>query len=188
MLEATRQKGQELNRFRGYLKLLARAHLSSRFQRQLDPSDIVQATLLRAYGSIEDLHARNDSEVAAWLRTILARNLANATRDLSCQRRDIRRESSLEEALEKSSLRLEAFLGSMEPSPASQLEKHEALERLAEALEQLPEPQREALVLQHWHGRSLDEISSFMGRSKDAVAGLVRRALLYLREELKHLE
>ena len=54
--------------------------------------------------------------------------------------------------------------------------------QLAEALSRLPEAQREALVLQHWQGWSLDEIAEQMGRTRTAVAGLLKRGLRQLRD------
>ena len=44
--------------------------------------------------------------MAAWLRQILANNLANAVRDLGRAKRDVGRERSLEAALDTSSSRL----------------------------------------------------------------------------------
>ena len=55
---------------------------------------------------------------------------------------------------------LEAFLAADQSSPSQRAQRNEEALRLAEALEHLPETQREALVLQHWHGWSLSEIAA----------------------------
>jgi RNA polymerase sigma-70 factor (ECF subfamily) len=60
-----------LEGFRDYLLLLARLHLSTRLQSKLDPSDVVQQTLLKAHARWESVRERPDSEVRAWLRTLL---------------------------------------------------------------------------------------------------------------------
>src|SRR4029077_9886139 len=100
-------QGQDLERFRDYLGLLARLQLDPRWQAKLDPSDIVQQTLLQAYQARGQFRGQSVAERAAWLRQILARVLANAVRDLSRAKRDAGRERSLEAALSQSSSRLE---------------------------------------------------------------------------------
>jgi RNA polymerase sigma-70 factor (ECF subfamily) len=176
--------GRALDRFQAYLRLLARLHLSPRLRGKLSPSDLVQQTLLQAYQALDQLRASNDAEVAAWLRQILARTLAQAVRDFARDKRDVAREQSLEQALGESSARLERWLAAEQSSPGDKAERNEEALRLAVALEQLPEAQREALVMQHWQGCSLAEIGACLGRSPGAVAGLIKRGLKQLRQLL----
>jgi RNA polymerase sigma-70 factor (ECF subfamily) len=56
------------------------------------------------------------------------------------------------------------------------------------ALDRLPEAQRAAIVLQTWQGWSLGDIAVHMGRTTDAVAGLLKRGLRQLREDLEGLD
>jgi RNA polymerase sigma-70 factor (ECF subfamily) len=169
-------------RYRAYLRLLARLHLDPRLRGKLDPSDVVQQTLVQAYQALDQFRGTSDGELAAWLRQILARNLAMAVRDFARAKRDLARERSLEGALAQSSSRLDAWLAADQSSPSCQAQRKEQAVRLAEALEQLPEAQREALVLQHWQGWSLAQIGEHLGRSPEAVAGLIKRGLKRLRE------
>jgi RNA polymerase sigma-70 factor (ECF subfamily) len=172
-------------RYRAYLRLLARLHLDPRLRGKLDPSDVVQQTLVQAYQALHQFRGNSDGEMAAWLRQILARNLAMAVRDFARGKRDLARERSLEDALAQSSSRLDAWLAADQSSPSVQARRKEQAVLLAEALEQLPEAQREALVLQHWQGWSLAQIGAQLGRSPEAVAGLIKRGLKRLRELMK---
>jgi RNA polymerase sigma-70 factor (ECF subfamily) len=175
-------------RFRDYLLLLARAQLGPHAQARLDASDVVQQTLLEAHADREQFRGTTAGELAAWLRRILVRNLANARRDLHRARRDIDRELSLDAALEQSSARLDAWLAAEQPSPSQQAEQHERAARLASALRQLPAPQREAVELRHLHGWSLADIAARMGRTPAAVATLLHRGLVRLRQLLQETD
>jgi RNA polymerase sigma-70 factor (ECF subfamily) len=63
-------------------------------------------------------------------------------------------------------------------------EFNEEFLRLAEAIDRLPEAQREALTLHHLHGWTLKAIAERMEKSFAAVAGLIKRGLRRLREDL----
>src|SRR5262249_18778172 len=181
-------EGLDLKRFREYLRLLARLQLDPRLQAKLDPSDLVQQTLLQAHAAREQFRGQSSAEQAAWLRQILARVVANAVRDLSRAKRDVGRERSLEAALEQSSAPLEAWLAAEQSSPSESVERQEPLLRLAEALAQLPQDQREAVTLHHLQGWSLAELAKHFGRSEAAVAGLLHRGFKKLRELLEEKE
>lgn len=185
MAQAANKPGVALEQFRGYLRLLARLQLDPRLRGKLDPSDLVQQTLLRAHQALGQFRGTTEAEQAAWLRQILARTLANAVRDHARARRDVALERSLEASLADSSARLEAWLVAEQSSPSEQAARNEQLVRLAEALATLPESQREALVLHYCQGWSLAEIAAQVGRTRAAVASLLRRGLAQLRGRLE---
>jgi RNA polymerase sigma-70 factor (ECF subfamily) len=143
---------------------------------------------MEAHRDLAQFRGRTVGEQAAWLRQILARNLANVLRDLRRDKRDVAREQPLPAALEESAARLEVWLAAAQSSPSQQAQRHERAVRLAEALQTLPENQREAVVLRHWHGYSLVEIGQRLGCTTAAVTGLLHRGLRNLREELHDLE
>ncbi len=183
-MEPSENAGAALERYRSYLHLLARTHLEGRLRGKLDASDIVQQTLLKAHASFHQFRGRGPAELAGWLRTILVRTLAHVVRDFSRARRDVALERSLEAAVEQSSARLEAWLTADQASPSEQAMHNEQLVRLADALAALPESQRQALVLKHCEGWSLNAIAEHLGRSPAAVASLLRRGLKQLRGQL----
>jgi len=176
--------GWSLERYREYLGLLARLQLAPGLRGKLDPSDIVQQTLLQAHQNQEQFRGTTDGERVAWLRRILANNLGEAVRRYGRKQRDIKLERSLEAALEESSARLEGWLADTS-SPGQQVLRQESLLRLARALAELPEDQRMAVELHHLRGLSLKDTGAEMGRTKEAIAGLLFRAIKKLKERLR---
>lgn len=185
MTAASEPPGRGLDRFRDYLRLLARLHFGPALQAQMDPSDLVQQTLLEAQQALGQFRGVTDAALAAWLRQILSRNLADAARAAGRAKRDVARERSLEQALDQSSARLEGWLAADQTSPSEHAVRAERLTQLAEAIAGLPEPQREAIVMRHLEGRSLAEIAEYVGRTEAAVVGLLQRGLRHLRERLE---
>ena len=175
---------EHLERFRAYLRFLAQSHLDPRLQAKVDASDLVQQTYLQAYQALAQFRGKSEGELAAWLRQILARNLAHAVRDFGRDKRDLDRERSLEASLEGSSSRLEMWLASDQSSPSDKADRNEQIVRLADSLTALPEAQREALYLHYWHDWSVPEIGKHLGRSTTAVAGLLKRGLQQLRKTM----
>jgi RNA polymerase sigma-70 factor (ECF subfamily) len=175
-------------RFRSYLRLLARLQLDRRLRSKLDPSDVVQQTLLQAHRALGDFRGRTDAEMAAWLRQILARNLAHASRDFGRHKRDVTREQSLEKAVNASSARIEAWLAAEQSSPSQKAERNEHVLRLSGALENLPDAQREALELHYFQECPLAETARRMNRTPVAVAGLLKRGLKQLRAVMQETE
>jgi len=169
--------GPVLSDYRGYLLVLARAQWDSALQAWGDPSDLVHQTLLEAHQKQSEFKGGTAAAFAAWLRTMLAHNLADAVRGRRRRKRDHRLERSIEAALEESSARLGAALAQADPSPSERARTAEQLARLADALERLPADQREAVTLHHLRGLTLEVAAAQMGKTKAAVAGLLRRGL-----------
>jgi RNA polymerase sigma-70 factor (ECF subfamily) len=173
--------GMRVEQFRDYLLLLARLQLGRRQESKLDASDVVQQTLLEAYRKRSQFRGQSQAELAGWLRQLLACTLADQMRMLHRAKRDVARERSLEAALDESSSKIGAWLSAEQSSPSRHVEQHEEAMRVAEALSALPEAQREAIILRHYEGCSVANISQHLGRSLAAVAGLIKRGSRQLR-------
>jgi len=80
----------DLEPYRDDLRLLAEIQLANRLRTRIDPSDVVQETLLEA---VKDLQQRDrvvPDDLPAWLRTILPNHLHNLLRDHQGDCRDVR--------------------------------------------------------------------------------------------------
>ena len=73
-------------------------------------------------------------------------------------------------------------------SPSERAVKREQASRLAEAIESLPEPYREVIVLRHIEGLGFADVALRMGRTEDSVKNMWFRALRQLRGLLGDLQ
>jgi len=177
---------RRLEQYADYLRLLARLQIDPRLRGRLDPSDVVQQTLLVAYEKLSQFRGQSHAELAAWLRAILASTLAQAARRF--RRHKAERAGSLETAIEQSSARLESWLALDDSTPSRKAMRAEQLVLLAHALAQLPEDQRSALELHHFQGLSVPEVARRMNRTVASVTGLLYRGGKAIRQRIGEQE
>lgn len=173
-----------IDRWRQYLLLLARVQLGPPRRGRPDASDLVQQSLLEAYRQRGQFRGQSEAEWAAWLRRILACNLADAERARHRSKRNVARERSLESALAATSASIASLVAAQQSSPSERAARNEQLAMLAEAIAALPEANREAIVLHYFQGWSLDRVGLQIERTPAAVAGLLKRGLKQLRGSL----
>ncbi|WP_372896133.1 sigma-70 family RNA polymerase sigma factor [Stieleria sp.] len=163
---------------RPWLKMLAERQLSPALRGRIDPSDVVQQTLVDAWRGHEHFRGNTQAERLAWLRTILKRTLLRYDRDqLRTLKRGQGREQQLQAALDRDSIRIEQLAIDREPDPRSHADRAEQTLQLAAALDRLPNDYREVLTLRHIDGLSHEQIAQRIGRSNAATRMLWIRAL-----------
>ena len=179
---AQHREGDALDRllglYRNYLRLLARTWLNGAARGKADPSDLVQETLLRAHQAFPAFRGTREEELVAWLRQIMARQLADLVRRLRAGRRDMGREQPLDSPLRD---KLHDMATSTFSSPSRSAQRRELGVLLADALAQLSPPRREVIVLRNLEELDWPQVARRMGKSEAAVRKLWARALLALR-------
>ena len=174
---------ESLKQLRAWLRRYASVLLDERLRGKVDASDVVQDTLLKAHIHWDDLRGQSEGERRAWLRRILANTLNDLVRRyLQGQKRAVGQECSLEALLQESSASMAGLLADMRPGPEEAARQGEDLLWLADGLAELPEDQREAVRLRHLLGKPVGEVAKEMGKTRAAVAGLLRRGLEALGE------
>jgi RNA polymerase sigma-70 factor (ECF subfamily) len=179
---------QALEKYRAYLETLTFIQIDPRLRGKFGLSDIIQVTLDEATRTVERIEAMDPEEQKRLLRRMLVNNLRDDIDRWRTKGRDVLREVSLGEAAEQSSCRLRDWIAAEESTPSGKLIKQEEALRVLAALSQLPEREREALILQQYHGWTLAHIAEHLGCTTGAVAGLHARGLKRLRELLSDLE
>lgn len=174
-----------LEKYRQWLRLLAELNSGPRLKGKIDLSGVVQQTLFEAHQALIEWEDKPTEQQQAFLRRVLDHNLQDEIRKLRTEKRNVMREQPLHADIEQSSLRLDGWLAANTSSPSHQLQRKERALRLADALNRLPEAQREAVIAHYWHRSPVVEIATSMSRSPAAVAGLLKRGLRQLREELE---
>jgi RNA polymerase sigma-70 factor (ECF subfamily) len=186
MSPAAEDTPRSLEEYTEYLRLLARLELDPRLRSRLDASDVAQQTLLVAHCKRDQFHGQTHAELAAWLRTILARILAQQMRRFRGHEEE--RARSLEHSLEESSVRLANLLALNESTPSQKASKAEQLVHLAGALAGLPDDQRNALELHHLQGLSVPKVARLMDKTAASVTGLLYRGGKSLRQRMLALK
>lgn len=170
-------------RYEPYLKMLARTHMRAAYRAKIGDSDIVQQAMLAAVGAIDQFRGVTEAELRAWLRQILVRQICHLDRDLHRDKRDVRRERSMEQKLTQSSMRLEGLLAADQATPSQVAVVGENITALAAAIERLPDAQRRAIELHYLEGLKLAEVAEVLEKTNGAVAGLLHRGMKQLRAD-----
>jgi RNA polymerase sigma-70 factor (subfamily 1) len=175
---------RSLGEFHAYLETLTFIQIDPRLRSKFSMSDVVQKTLVEAWRDLERLQVLDAAGRKHLLRRMLVNNLLEEVARWKAQKRDVRREQSLDAAADESSCRLHSWLAAEDSSPSERLVGQEEDLRLLEALAKLDARQREALILRQYHHWTLEQIAEHLGCTAGAVAGLQARGLKELRKHL----
>ena len=153
--------GEERPRLEAHI----RSRLGGALRRNVDPEDIVQETLLRAFQSIPEMEWRGEAAFRSWLRTTAEHVLLKAA-----------------QSNRRTPSPLDPEVPTDDPSPSRVQVRNERFERLRQAIVGLSPDYRQVIVLARIERLRIREIAKRMERSEDAVKQLLARALRKLKE------
>ena len=163
-----------LKRYLPLLRRWAHGRLPARARDMADTDDLVQNTLLRALGRLEEFEPRREGAFLSYLRQILLNQVRDEIR--RAHRRP-EREYLKDQVCDEG------------PSPLDQAIGRETMQRYERGLAQLSQDHREAIILRLEFGYSCEEIAEALGRSSaNAARQLLGRALVRLAQVLHESE
>jgi RNA polymerase sigma-70 factor, ECF subfamily len=169
---------------RNYLGLMARTQVEGRIRSRVDPSDLVQQTLLEAYRAFPRFHGATEGEWLAWLKQILNHNAADFVRYHQTGKRQAKKEVHLVNPADSSAPDGMGNLADSIETPSQELMRKERELQIADAIAQLAPDYQEVIILRNLHRLPFDEVAQRMDRSRPAAQMLWMRAIQKLQEVL----
>ena len=180
--EGEREALNELYR-RYYDRILAvvRLRLGPKLRARLEESDIVQEAFLASLQGAKNFTCRSEGDFFHWLCRLVENRIRDQVDRFAAQKRNADREVPLDPYRPSSA----SIFGPLHElatmtSPATRAARAEDVRRLEQAIDALPDVQREAVLLVRYEGLSFAEAAAVMSKTPDAVRMLVARAIVAL--------
>jgi RNA polymerase sigma factor (sigma-70 family) len=177
MAEQDQRISETIDREKGRLRNFIRRRVAD----QGDAEDILQDVfyeLIEAYRLMQPIE-----QVGAWLLRVARNRII----DLFCNKRPEESTNDHADAGEGELLTLEDLLPSLDAGPEAVFARSILLGEIEDALEDLPDEQREVFLAHEVEGRSFKEIAAATGLSVNTLLSRKHYAVLHLRERLRHV-
>ncbi len=174
------------NRHRSRLRRMIAVRMDPRLQMRVDPSDVVQETLLQANRKLSKYLQEKPIAFYPWLRQMAWDQIvAMHRKHLYSDRRSCRREEKMGAGLSDDSVAdLASKFVDKSQGPLTHLVRAEIGERVRQAIDQLPGIYREILVLRYLEQLSIVEAAEVLKINHSAAKMRHVRAVERLRELL----
>jgi RNA polymerase sigma-70 factor (ECF subfamily) len=179
-------KDRLLERHRDRLRRMIAVRIDHRLSKRIDPSDVVQETMVLADRRLDAYLKEPPLPFYPWLRQLAWDQLvAMHRKHLYASRRSRRREEDVAPALSDESVaELASCLVDSAADPLQRLVRAELQDRVRAAIDKLPEAYREILVLRHLEQLSTAETAAVLAIGSSAAKMRHLRAIERLRELL----
>jgi RNA polymerase sigma-70 factor, ECF subfamily len=167
-----------LARHRSDLLQFVGLRMDPKMRGRVDPSDVVQETQLDVYRRLGDFCARRPMPFHVWLRkTAYERLLMTRRQHVEAAQRAVEREQPLPD---RSSLLFARRILARGSTPSRSLGRRELVRRLHQALAELPDTDREILVMRNLEERPYEEIACILDIEPAAARKRHGRSLIRL--------
>ncbi len=179
---------------RDRLRRMVAVRLDQRVNPRLDPSDVVQETMLKAVAKMPEYLKDRPIDFYPWLRQLAWDQMVDSFRKhVIAQRRSVDREIDLDRDLipalpDQSTVMLAEILVAKQSNPSRQLHLNHIQDRVNKALGALTPAYREVLVMRYLEELSLREIAQCLGAGESAIKSRHVRALKQLGKALNQDE
>ncbi len=151
---------------------------------KIEPDDIVQEVSAYVCSNAAEVDTA-DQDPFGWFCQVARRKVVDAARHFQALKRDARRESAIHAAADATAGGLERILAASITTPTRAFSRREKEQCLFEALQQLPDQQRQALTLRYLQNLPSREIAERIGKSDGATRVLLTRALKRLEQIMR---
>lgn len=173
-----------LARYQERVRRIVRLRLGPGLRSQLESADILQQVLLDAFRSLDRYEARDEAGFLAWLAGIAEHRIRDAADYHASDKRDPARVQPL--ARDTDSSTPSQPLTDPQSGPPETASRAEQVERLEACLAQLPEADRELIVLRDYVGLSWAEVAERTGSpSPDAARMRYAGVLVHLGRQMR---
>jgi RNA polymerase sigma-70 factor (ECF subfamily) len=168
--------------YRTYLRDVVELRLDQHLRSRVDASDVVQEAQLDALGRLDDYLERRPMPFPLWLRKTAHERLLKIRRQhVETARRDMAREIPLPD---RSSLQLAQQLLAGGSTPSQKVARHELACRVRQAVAELPDDDREVLLMRSTEGLSYDDVGRILEIEPTTARKRHGRALMRLHKAL----
>src|SRR3989338_152614 len=175
-----------LERYMSRILKIVRMRLGPKLRTKMESMDIVQEVMIRAINGFEKFDAKNEAAFLHWISKLVQNESGDLDDYHGAAKRDFKQEADNKKNSSIDSSLLSNIPANSEYRPSFQLRLKEEVLELEAALDQLPEKQRDVIVMRQYEGMAFKEIGNEIGCNEDAARMQYARGIDKLTDLLTH--